>query len=83
MSFVKLLTGCLLFTQFLTAQEKPNIVMIIVDDFGYHDISFHGSKIYQTPAIDNLAETGIVFQNGYSSYPRCTPSRYGRNPDKN
>ena len=77
MSFVKLLTGCLLFTQFLTAQEKPNIVMIIVDDFGYHDISFHGSKIYQTPAIDNLAETGIVFQNGYSSYPRCTPSRYG------
>ncbi|WP_152286841.1 sulfatase-like hydrolase/transferase [Flavicella marina] len=63
--------------QTIVAQDKPNIVMIIVDDFGYHDIGYHGSKIHQTPAIDNLAKTGVVFQNGYSSYPRCTPSRYG------
>jgi len=58
------------------AQKKPNILMIIVDDFGYHDVSYNGSQIHQTPAIDKLAETGIVFENGYSSYPRCTPSRY-------
>ena len=60
----------------LTAQNKPNILMIIVDDFGYHDISFNGSQIYQTPAIDKLATSGIAFKYGYSSYPRCTPSRY-------
>jgi arylsulfatase A-like enzyme len=77
MRIVKILTACLLFGQILVAQEKPNIVMIIVDDFGYHDIGYHGSKIHQTPAIDNLAKTGVVFKNGYSSYPRCTPSRYG------
>jgi len=67
----------LLFTQFIIAQNHPNILMVIVDDFGYHDVSYNGSKIHQTPAIDKLAKTGIVFKNGYSSYPRCTPSRYG------
>ena len=78
MKFLKYVIAiCFMFGQFLVAQEKPNIVMIIVDDFGYHDIGFHGSQIHQTPAIDNLAKTGVVFKNGYSSYPRCTPSRYG------
>ena len=67
---------CFAISSILTAQNKPNILMIIVDDFGYHDVSYNGSQIYQTPTIDKLAETGIVFKNGYSSYPRCTPSRY-------
>ena len=77
MKIGKLLIAVLCMGQSLFAQDKPNIVMIIVDDFGYHDIGYHGSKIHQTPAIDDLAETGLVFKNGYSSYPRCTPSRYG------
>lgn len=62
---------------YTSAQEKPNILMIIVDDFGYHDVSYNGSQIHQTPSIDKLAKNGIVFKNGYSSYPRCTPSRFG------
>ncbi|MFK7949813.1 MAG: sulfatase [Saprospiraceae bacterium] len=57
--------------------EKPNILFIHVDDLGYHDLSFTGSKIYQTPNIDALAKSGLTFENAYSSYPRCTPSRYG------
>lgn len=77
MKIFKLIAFALLFGQLGFSQDKPNIVMIIVDDFGYHDIGYHGSQIHQTPAIDNLAKTGVVFQNGYSSYPRCTPSRYG------
>ncbi|MFC2109185.1 sulfatase [Bacteroidota bacterium] len=77
MRILKFIAAVLLFSGTISAQEKPNIVMIIVDDFGYHDIGYHGSKIHQTPAIDNLAKTGVVFKNGYSSYPRCTPSRYG------
>lgn len=56
---------------------KPNILFIHVDDLGYHDLSFTGSKIYQTPNIDALAKSGLTFENAYSSYPRCTPSRYG------
>lgn len=59
-----------------SAQEKPNIVFILADDFGYHDLSHTGSEIYQTPNIDNIAEEGISFTNAYVNYPRCVPSRY-------
>lgn len=56
---------------------KPNIVFIFTDDMGYHDLSLTGSEIYQTPAIDRLARESLQFTQAYSSYPRCTPSRYG------
>lgn len=57
--------------------SKPNILFIHTDDLGYHDLSFTGSEIYQTPNIDGLANSGLTFERAYSSYPRCTPSRYG------
>ncbi len=57
--------------------KKPNILFIHTDDLGYHDLSFTGSDIYQTPNIDKLAAAGVTFERAYSSYPRCTPSRYG------
>jgi arylsulfatase A-like enzyme len=56
--------------------KKPNILIIHVDDLGYHDLSMNGSKIYQTPNIDHLAKESVVFQNAYANYPRCVPSRY-------
>ena len=55
---------------------KPNILIIHVDDLGYHDLSFTGSEIYQTPNIDAFAEEAVVFTNAYANYPRCVPSRY-------
>lgn len=60
----------------LTAQTKPNILIIHVDDLGYHDLSVHGSKIYQTPNIDKLATESVSFTNAYANYPRCVPSRF-------
>ncbi len=60
----------------LLAQEKPNILFLLVDDLGYHDLSCHGSPIYQTPHIDSLAAKSVSFTNAYSNYPRCVPSRY-------
>lgn len=56
--------------------KKPNILIIHVDDLGYHDLSRNGSKIYQTPNIDKLATESVVFNNAYANYPRCVPSRY-------
>lgn len=56
--------------------SKPNIVIILADDLGYHDLSFTGSEIYNTPNIDELAKKAKSFQVAYSSYPRCVPSRY-------
>ena len=59
------------------AQDKPNILIIHTDDLGYHDLSITGSQLYNTDNIDQLAKEAVSFNNAYSSYPRCTPSRYG------
>ena len=64
-------------TTICNAQQKPNILIIHTDDLGYHDLSFTGSQLYNTPNIDQLARESVSFTNAYSSYPRCTPSRYG------
>ncbi len=58
------------------SQVEPNILIIHVDDLGFHDLSLNGSKIYQTPNIDALAKESVVFNKAYANYPRCVPSRY-------
>ena len=66
----------IIFSLTINSQKKPNIVIIHTDDLGYHDLSLTGSQLYDTPSIDNLAKEAVSFTNAYSSYPRCTPSRY-------
>jgi arylsulfatase A-like enzyme len=56
-------------------QEKPNILFILADDLGYHDLSCMGSKFYETPNIDRIAEEGMVFTDGYAACQVCSPSR--------
>lgn len=56
--------------------KKPNVLVVIIDDLGYHDLSVTGSKIYQTPNIDKLASESVNFENAYANFPRCVPSRY-------
>lgn len=67
-----------------TGANPPNIVIVLVDDLGWADVGYNGSTFYETPAIDQLAQDGIRFDNAYVAYPRCVPSRYalmtGRNP---
>tara|TARA_R110002049_G_scaffold207188_2_gene377680 strand:- start:2828 stop:4399 length:1572 start_codon:yes stop_codon:yes gene_type:complete len=55
---------------------KPNIVIIYADDLGYGDIGANGATEIKTPNIDNLANNGVRFTNGYASSATCTPSRY-------
>jgi len=57
------------------AAPPPNIVFILIDDYGWTDTSFNGSKFYETPNIDRLAQSGMVFTNGYSESPVCSPTR--------
>lgn len=65
------------------ACDKPNIVLILADDLGYHDLSCHGSGLYQTPNIDRLASESVRFDRAYAA-PTCSPSRAaimsGKNP---
>ncbi|ELU04236.1 hypothetical protein CAPTEDRAFT_53259, partial [Capitella teleta] len=51
----------------------PNILLIVADDLGHHDVGYHGSVI-KTPNIDHLAYTGVRLENYYVQ-PICTPSR--------
>ncbi len=61
----------------------PNVLMFVVDDWGNFDLSYSGSKLYETPNIDNLASKSTFFSDAYVAYPRSVPSRYslitGRN----
>ena len=61
----------------ISKENKPNVLFILVDDLGWLDVGYQGSKFYQTPNIDSLSNKGIKFINSYSTHPRCVPSRYG------
>lgn len=52
---------------------QPHILFILVDDLGWSDVGFHGSKI-KTPNIDKLASEGVILDNYYVQ-PVCTPTR--------
>jgi arylsulfatase A len=56
------------------ASQSPNIVLILVDDLGYGDLSSYGSRIH-TPNLDNMAQEGVLFRQFYSANPVCSPSR--------
>ena len=59
----------------VTAQEKPNVIVFLADDFGWKDLGCYGSKYYETPAIDRLASEGVRFTNAYSACTVCSPGR--------
>ncbi len=59
------------------AARRPNILVIIMDDLGYADVSaYHRGRI-PTPNIDRIARDGALFRQGYVSAPICSPSRAG------
>lgn len=59
------------------ATGKPNIVVIVADDLGNHDLGVQGGTDCPTPNIDSLAKNGIRCTNGYVSGPYCSPTRAG------
>lgn len=56
--------------------KQPNIVIIYLDDLGYGDVSAYGAGTLKTPAMDDLAENGIMFTDAHASSATCTPSRF-------
>ena len=55
--------------------RPPNVVFILVDDLGAHDLGYAGSNYYETPYIDRLAAQSMNFTNGYAASRVCSPSR--------
>lgn len=56
-------------------ETRPNIVMILIDDMGYADLSCYGSKTIRTPNIDRLAADGMRFTDFHSNGAVCSPTR--------
>jgi arylsulfatase A-like enzyme len=57
--------------------ERPNVVVVFVDDFGWGDPSCYGNPLAKTPRMDRMAAEGVRFTQGYVAAPICSPSRCG------
>lgn len=56
------------------ANTRPNLILIMADDFGYECVTANGGESYQTPHLDRLAATGMRFEHCHVQ-PLCTPTR--------
>ncbi|MEM6830782.1 MAG: sulfatase-like hydrolase/transferase, partial [Bacteroidota bacterium] len=75
-------------TAVLSAQTKPNVIVVFADDLGIGDVSEYRRKqsntiLVETPVVDELIRNGMHFTDGHSPTALCAPSRYalmtGRN----
>ncbi len=70
----------------IEAAQPPNVVLIVSDDQGYHDLGDLDPQL-KTPALDRLAQEGVRLSSFYVAWPACTPSRAafltGRYPQRN
>lgn len=55
--------------------DRPNVIVIVMDDLGCHDLGYLGASDLSTPNIDALARSGMIFRNWYSNAPVCAPAR--------
>src|SRR5688572_6041360 len=55
--------------------NTPNILIVVVDDMGVHQLGCYGSPFYETPSIDRLTQAGARFPCAYAASPVCSPSR--------
>ena len=85
---MKLTTACLLALAVtpLLGAARPNVLFIMTDDLNCN-IGAYGHRLVQTPHIDRLAGEGLLFENAYTNFPLCGPSRAsfmtGLYPDQN
>lgn len=59
----------------VNAQQHPNILFAIADDWGYGHASAYGCKWVNTPAFDRVARAGLLFSRAYTPNAKCAPSR--------
>ena len=57
------------------SSDRPNFVFILIDDLGWMDVGYHGSRLYETPNVDRLARSGMRFSDAYAACPVCSPTR--------
>lgn len=77
-SFLSACTAATLAPSLLRAQpggKKPNILLFLIDDLGWADLSCYGSRYHETPHLDRLASASLKFTHAYAACPVCSPTR--------
>lgn len=59
----------------ISSADRPNVVVLLVDDLGWGDFGCYGARFNETPHIDKLASQGMRFSNAYAACTVCSPSR--------
>lgn len=57
------------------ALERPNVVLVLVDDLGWYDLACYGNPAVRTPRIDAFCAESVKFTDAYAASPVCTPTR--------
>ncbi len=57
------------------ADERPNFLVVVVDDLRWDDVGAYGNPFVKTPNIDRIAREGARFRNAFATTPLCSPSR--------
>lgn len=73
--FTALITSIAILLLWVGKEKKPNIIIILADDYGYGDVGCYGSKRFLTPHIDALAAGGLRFTDFHSNGAVCSPTR--------
>lgn len=77
MTFLACLAVCAVGFSPVSARERPNLIMVFIDDMGWADFSCFGNTAARTPNFDRLAREGLRFEQFYVASPICSPSRVG------
>jgi choline-sulfatase len=59
----------------VTADDRPDILIVVADQLTTAAMPFHGNVVTRAPAMAGLAESGVVFESAYTASPLCTPAR--------
>ena len=87
MTFLLLgLLSLLAIAQPLSADDRPNVILLMGDDHGWDETGYNGHPHLQTPVLDEMASTGLRLDRFYSAHPSCSPTRgsvmTGRHPNR-
>ena len=67
-------------------KDRPNIILCMADDQGWHEVSYYGHPHLKTPVLDDMASHGLRFDRFYAAAPVCSPTRAsvmtGRHPNR-
>ena len=74
-SRVAFFAGLLLGLLPLSAEDRPNVIMLMSDDQGWGDVGFNGHPDLKTPHLDEMARSGVRFDRFYAAAPLCSPTR--------